>query len=86
VSIGGEEIPLTPIQTSANYVLYAGEVSQFSGAANEVRISVAGGESKVLFDSIAFSPEAIPEPNAVFLAVVGILLLLCKMRLRKTLS
>jgi len=84
VSISGQEIQLAPIQSSANYILYAGDVSQFSGVLNDLKISVEGGESRIIFDSIGFSPEAIPEPNAVLLGIVGFLLLIGMMRRRKS--
>src|SRR5204863_3675691 len=39
VSLAGQPVPLFPIGSGANYVLYGGDVSQFAGQAVELRLT-----------------------------------------------
>ena len=75
VSFAGQVIPYAPIGSGTNYVLYAGDVSQFAGEVGELRFSTTAMpqfRSEFLLDSIAFS--SVPEPGVLTLtAVAGLL-------------
>jgi hypothetical protein len=59
--------------SGANYTLYGADVTAFAGSVGELRFcALSTPENRyhnVFLDSIAFSPEVVPEPSA--LALVG---------------
>lgn len=79
--VGGQSIPLFAVATSAAYTLYGGDVSQFSGQVEELRIAALASASypfpNVLLDSIEFSSQQVPEPGALGLFSLGAVALGC---------
>ena len=68
-----QAIPLVAISNGPNYTVYAGDIFAFAGQVGELRIStVSILGAGVLFDAIAFSFEAIPEPSSLNLVAIGI--------------
>ena len=80
VSVGGQTIDMAPLQTFANYTLYGGNISAWSGQDATLSITemplVNGGETVSLLqlDNITFSTTAVPEPSSFALTGVGGLL------------
>lgn len=76
VTLAGQPITMTPLETGPNYTLYSGDISAFSGQTVEFRISALynepygepGGFTALTFDSVTF----VPEPGPVALSVVGL--------------
>jgi hypothetical protein len=82
VSLGGTSLPLVPLGMGTNnvlrYSMWGADVSAFAGLSEELRITVPySGEwpfgiyNSLLIDSIAFSPNPIPEPGTWSLLVLG---------------
>lgn len=72
VSLGGQNLSIMPLQTGENYTLYGANISQFAGQDEVLTITTLGGASNPdYFDSIVFSPAAIPEPNPLALLLLG---------------
>jgi len=88
VDFAGQPVSMIPISTGSNYTLYGGDVSQFAGQSGQLTLSaltVPNNQfNNVLFDSIVFSPQVVPEPGVVGLLALGSTLLgwrmLCKQR------
>jgi len=81
VTFGAQTIPMFQLGSTANYVIWGGDVSASVGQTAELRFTAlanAGG----YFDNIFFSIQPIPEPGASCLLGLGALLLgwrfLCK--------
>lgn len=75
VAINGQPISMSPLQTFANYTLYGGDISSYSG---QVTLSITepapaiGGPSELELDNISFSTTAVaPEPSPLALTAVG---------------
>jgi hypothetical protein len=74
VTIAGQPISLSVVGTQNGFNLYRGDVSQFSGLSEELRItalSVPSSPANLYIDSILFSAEAVPEPGFLGLFSVG---------------
>ena len=73
--VGGQSVPLFTLDISANYVLYGGDISQFAGQVEELRIAALATDiypfPNVLLDSIEFSNLAVPEPGTIGLFSLG---------------
>jgi PEP-CTERM motif len=76
VSLGGEDISMTPIGTGPNYIQYAGHIAGHASLEEELQIPVpytgiapSGQAHSILPDDIVFSP--VPEPSAWVLLGVG---------------
>ena len=81
VSLGGQTLSLVPLGTGANYTLYGAGISSFAGQGETLTITaLAAPNTADYFDSIAFSPLAVPEPNSFVLFAVGGLLLAWRCR------
>jgi hypothetical protein len=82
VSIAGQNVPIVALSTTANYAVYGADVSGFSGQTTELRIAaLPTAESpynSFVIDSISFSAQPIPEPNALCLLGLGILFFGCR--------
>jgi len=80
VSLAGQPIALVQIGSGVNYVLYAGDISQFAGQTVELRLTTHGTPDypfqMVNLDDIEFSPVPIPEPNPLSLFALGSLFLI----------
>jgi hypothetical protein len=74
-SLGGVPIQMVLLASEPSFSLYAGDVSGFAGQVTELRLTAptTGAQPYYGFrvDSIVFSPQAIPEPNAVALFLLG---------------
>jgi hypothetical protein len=74
VTFAGQAIPLVELGANASYLTVGGDVSLFAGDTGELRFTFPpeSGAAGVL-DSIEFSPVAIPEPTAMILSLLGVL-------------
>jgi hypothetical protein len=68
ISLNDQVLPMQPIFQGPNYETLATDISQFAGQEANLAITVLNGEG--VFDSITFSPEAVPEPMTFTLAAV----------------
>ena len=89
VSFAGQHIPFVQIGAGPNYVVRAGDISQFAGQTGELRFTgvAAGGGipgGGGILDDIRFSDQAIPEPRVVCLMTIGAGLLCCLSRKTRT--
>jgi hypothetical protein len=75
VSFAGQNISLIPIGSGPNYTLYAGDISSFAGQNGDLVLTAMTTPDQlynnVYFDSIAFSPSAVPEPSTLALLAIG---------------
>jgi len=78
VAIDGQPINMIPLQTFANYTLYGGNISTYSGFVETLSFtepsSTTVAPTELLLDNISFSPQAIPEPSPFVLSGIGGLL------------
>ena len=78
VAIGGQNIPIFPLTTTASHTVYGVDISGFSGQTKELRLSAlptqADPYNYFLIDAIQFSNQPIPEPSACCLFGLGALL------------
>jgi hypothetical protein len=80
VTLGGQQLSLTPLASGANYTLYGADIHALAGATAELDFTVPAGNphvnnNYVFLDSIQFSTVAIPEPGVFGLSALGALLL-----------
>lgn len=85
ITFAGQAIPLIPLGTGSNYILYGGDISQFAGQTGELQFiapALPGPNpyNGVRLDSIVFSPNPVPEPSVFGLLAVGALLLRIRRR------
>lgn len=78
VTLGGQTIDMTPLQTFANYTLYGGNIpSNLAGQSQTLSLieppPTGVPPSIAVLDDIQFSPSAVPEPNAFALFALGAL-------------
>ena len=79
LSLGGQNIPLLALSSTANYTLFGGDISASAGQTRELSFSALRNPSSGLndwgLDSIRFSDQPIPEPGVFGLSALGALLL-----------
>lgn len=75
LSFAGQQIPLSVLASTPNYNVFGGDISGFVNQTGELRIN--GGGS---LDNIFFSNQPIPEPSALGLFGLGILLFVRRSR------
>ncbi len=76
VSLDGQNLSLISLGTGPNYTLYGADLSPFAGQVRTLAITaLPAPNTPNYFDSIVFSPEAVPEPCVFGLLAVGSLLL-----------
>jgi len=79
VSFAGQNVPLIPLSSGANYTLYGGDVAPYAGQTGELTLSALTVPNhqfnSVFFDSIALSAEVVPEPSVIGLFAIGLSLL-----------
>jgi hypothetical protein len=84
VTLGGQTIDMTPLQTFSNYTLYGGDISSFAGDVEALSFTEppAADEQPSMFklDNIVFSPGPVPEPGVSGLSALGGLFLFWRMR------
>lgn len=73
VTFEGQTIPLVGLGASTGYFTVGGDVSLFAGDTGELQFTAGPGNAG-LFDNIEFSPVAIPEPTAMVLSLLGVLI------------
>jgi len=87
VRLAGENLGLVRLQTTTNYSLYGANISKFAGQSVELRFTALLtpqiGFNPVFFDSIRFSSNPVPEPDAWALFGLGSALLCCAARRRR---
>jgi hypothetical protein len=76
VTLGGQTINMTPLQTSSNYTLYGGNIpSDLAGISEALTFTeppaASSQPSMFELDNIQFSPSSVPEPSALGLSVLG---------------
>jgi hypothetical protein len=75
VSMGGQNLSLIPLGTSAHYSLYGADISSLAGKIETLTITaLAGPNTTCYFDSFLFSPSPVPEPSTLGLLSLGSLL------------
>ena len=89
ITIGGQNIAMIPLFQTANYTLYGGDISVFANQSVELKIAAVPTSSfafsTVTIDSIVFSSQSVPEPDALGLVALGGLLLGGQLRKRSRL-
>jgi hypothetical protein len=75
VLVGGQTVSLTPISSTSSGILYGGDISQFAGQTEDLRIAavptVQDPFANWVIDDIQFSTSAVPEPSTAALLVMG---------------
>ena len=75
VTINGQTISMTPLQTYSNYTVYVGDISAWAGqdATLSITESPAGStlRDSLLLDDITFTGYPIPEPSTLALIAMG---------------
>ncbi len=75
VTINGQNISISPLLITANYTLYGGDISAFSGqTANLAFTAVSNypqGFGYYVLDEISFSTNPVPEPSEYALLALG---------------
>ena len=77
VSLGGQDIPFSPISSGPNYVLYGGNIPALGGQSAQLIFSALSGTRDNFWniDDIQFSNSSVPEPSTLGLSALGALLL-----------
>lgn len=74
VSFGGQRLSFFTLASSGNRTRYGADVSGYAGQVGELlfHLPISSGPESIegFLDHIRFSPEAIPEPNTLGLAVI----------------
>ncbi|HXI83453.1 MAG TPA: PEP-CTERM sorting domain-containing protein [Verrucomicrobiae bacterium] len=81
VAVGGVNTPIVPL--GGNF--YGCDISAFANSEEEISFSMLTnfGNGLMLLDAISFSTQAVPEPSALMLLVIGIGGLACWHRTRR---
>ncbi|MCX6929773.1 MAG: PEP-CTERM sorting domain-containing protein [Verrucomicrobia bacterium] len=84
VSLGGVDLPYSPISAGANYTLYGADISAFAGQLEQLMFTaLPGGNNYWTLDDIQFSTQLVPEPGVFGLAALGALFLGWRVRRRR---
>ena len=80
VSLDGQALSLTPLQSGPNYTLYGADIHAWAGQTAALAFTSfyphpQVGQIPVYLDAIEFSPQSIPEPSVLGLSALGALLL-----------
>src|ERR1019366_6862057 len=80
VTLGGQQLSLTPLMSGANFTLYGADLQGWAGKTAELDFIVFAerphqNNNYVFLDSIQFSDLPIPEPGVFGLSALGALLL-----------
>ncbi|MHB1033501.1 MAG: PEP-CTERM sorting domain-containing protein [Pirellulales bacterium] len=73
VSLDGSDIPMFPLKEIGQDVWeYGGDIRSFAGSTSQLVLGTREHwENTTLFDAITFSPEPVPEPASIILAILG---------------
>jgi len=77
VTFNGQNLSLTDMGDTANYTIWAADISAFAGQTGTLSFH-APWQTSSLLDNIQFSSSPIPEPSALGLSALGGLLLACR--------
>ena len=89
VTLGGAQVNMVPVQAFANFTLWGGNVSSFAGQNETLNITELPpanqqfSPSLLELDNITFSPNAVPEPDTLALALTGGAVLAARRRHRR---
>ena len=80
VTLGGQTLSLVPLESGANYTLYAADISAWAGQTAELDFTAFPDtqhfdDAYLYLDSIQFSNLPTPEPNVFALSALGALLI-----------
>jgi hypothetical protein len=79
VTLGGQQLALTPLGSGANYTLCGADIHTLAGRTAELDFTLPSmgsfGNTYAFLDSIQFSDKPIPEPSVLSLSALGALLL-----------
>jgi hypothetical protein len=80
VTLGGQQLSLTPLGSGANYTLYGADIHALAGQTAELDFTVRAEQPHVnnqyfFLDSIQFSAQPVPEPSVFGLSTLGALFL-----------
>lgn len=80
VTLGGQTLSLTALESGANYTLYGADIYGWAGQTADLAFTSLyphpyTGEIPVYLDSIEFSAQSVPEPGVFGLAALGALFL-----------
>lgn len=79
VTLGGEQLLLTPLGSGANYTLYGADIHMFASRTAELSFTVPSPPDRdityVFLDSIQFSDQPVPEPGIFGLCALGVVML-----------
>jgi len=74
VSFNGQSLSPVALQTAPTYTTWGIDISEYAGQSGELRFAVPWLNTSLL-DGIEFSSLAVPEPSALTLSLIGLLLL-----------
>jgi hypothetical protein len=75
ISFAGQALAFSETGSTANYNIYAANISAFAGQSGQLLFSVPAYVSSAALDNIQFSASPVPEPNSFGLFALGGLLL-----------
>jgi hypothetical protein len=80
VTLGGQQLSLTPLASGTSYTLYGADIHALAGQTAELDFTVRAERPHVnnqylFLDSIQFSNQPVPEPSIFGLSALGALLL-----------
>jgi hypothetical protein len=80
VTLGGQQLSLTPLMSAVNFTLYGADFQGWAGKTAELDFIVFAerphqNNNYVFLDSIQFSDQPVPEPGVLGLSALGALLL-----------
>ncbi|MCP5523380.1 MAG: hypothetical protein H7A46_17735 [Verrucomicrobiales bacterium] len=82
VSLGGQALALQVLETSDTYQTYGADISLLAGEVSTLAFTVHPapllGSGYLELDAIRFSPLPVPEPDTVWLGLMGTLVLLLR--------
>jgi hypothetical protein len=86
VTFNGQLLPSIAISNATTYTVWGVDISAYAGQSGELRFTSPWVPSPLFFpglgllDDIRFSPAAIPEPSALVLCSLGVLILFGAMK------
>jgi len=75
ITFGGHLLSFSPISSTANYAVYAADISSYAGQTGELLFTEGPSAGEGIIDNIQFSTSPVPEPSEFALGALGVLLL-----------